>query len=86
MAGRFDVVPGLMEGKIVVFSYIWPKAVKDRPSEIDGRGLAAVAPIAAGEIVAIQLTLVSTPQLPSGWPIRVLRGRSPGGALPPLPG
>jgi uncharacterized protein len=38
----------------VVSSYISPKAVKGRASEIEGRGLVAVAPIAAGEVVAIK--------------------------------
>jgi len=38
----------------VVASYISPKAVKGRPSEIEGRGLVAVAPIAKDEIVAIK--------------------------------
>jgi len=35
-------------------SYISPKAVKGGPSMIEGRGLAAVAPIAKDEIVAIK--------------------------------
>ena len=35
-------------------SYISPKAVKGRPSAIEGRGLIAVAPIARDEIVAIK--------------------------------
>ncbi len=39
---------------MLVSSYISPKAVKGRPSGIEGRGLVAVAPIAAGEIVAIK--------------------------------
>ena len=38
----------------VVSSYISPKAAKGRPSGIEGRGLVAVAPIGAGEIVAIK--------------------------------
>jgi hypothetical protein len=38
----------------VVASYISPKAVKGRPSEIEGRGLVAAAPIAKDEIVAIK--------------------------------
>ena len=38
----------------VISSYISPKAVKGRPSGIAGRGLMAVAPIAADEIVAIK--------------------------------
>ena len=39
---------------MVVSSYISPKAVKGRPSGIQGRGLVAVAPIAKDEIVAIK--------------------------------
>ncbi len=39
---------------MVVSSYISPKAVKGQPSAIQGRGLVAVAPIAAGEVVAIK--------------------------------
>jgi uncharacterized protein len=39
---------------VVVSSYISAKAAKGRPSAIEGRGLMAVAPIAAGEIVAIK--------------------------------
>ena len=39
---------------MVISSYISPKAAKGRPSAIEGRGLMAVAPIAAGEIVAIK--------------------------------
>ncbi|HEY7143232.1 MAG TPA: SET domain-containing protein-lysine N-methyltransferase [Streptosporangiaceae bacterium] len=39
---------------MVVSSYISPKAVKGQPSSIEGRGLAAVAPIGAGEVVAIK--------------------------------
>ena len=39
---------------MTVSSYISPKAVKGRPSGIEGRGLVAVAPIAVGEIVAIK--------------------------------
>jgi uncharacterized protein len=38
----------------VISSYISPKAVKGRPSGIEGRGLIAVAPIEADEIVAIK--------------------------------
>jgi hypothetical protein len=37
-----------------VASYISPKAVKGGASDIEGRGLRAVEPIAAGEIVAIK--------------------------------
>jgi SET domain-containing protein len=39
---------------VIVSTYISPKAVKGRPSRIEGRGLAAVAPIARDEIVAIK--------------------------------
>jgi uncharacterized protein len=39
---------------MVVSSYITPKAVKGRPSGIEGRGLVAVAPITKDEIVAIK--------------------------------
>jgi uncharacterized protein len=39
---------------LVVSTYISPKAVKGRPSEIAGRGLIAVEPIAKDEIVAIK--------------------------------
>ena len=38
----------------MISSYISPKAIKGQPSGIAGRGLAAVAPIAADEIVAIK--------------------------------
>ena len=38
----------------VVSSYISPKAVKGRPSAIEGRGLIAIAPIARDEVVAIK--------------------------------
>ena len=39
---------------MTVSSFISPKAAKGRSSDIEGRGLIAVAPIAAGEIVAIK--------------------------------
>lgn len=39
---------------MLVSSYISPKAVKGRPSAIQGRGLVAVAPISQDEIVAIK--------------------------------
>jgi uncharacterized protein len=39
---------------VLVSSYITPKAHKGAASAIDGRGLAAVAPIAADEVVAIK--------------------------------
>lgn len=38
----------------VTSSYISPKAQKGSPSGIDGRGLFAVTPIGAGEVVAIK--------------------------------
>jgi len=39
---------------VLVSSYITPKARKGVASPIEGRGLVAVAPIAAGEVVAIK--------------------------------
>jgi uncharacterized protein len=39
---------------VLVSSYITPKARKGAPSAIEGRGLVAVAPIAADELVAIK--------------------------------
>jgi len=39
---------------VLVSSYITPKARKGAASAIEGRGLVAVAPIAAGELVAIK--------------------------------
>jgi SET domain-containing protein len=39
---------------VLVSSYISPKAVKGLDSSIEGRGLIAVAPISAGEVVAIK--------------------------------
>jgi uncharacterized protein len=39
---------------VLVSSYITPKASKGAPSGIEGRGLVAIAPIAAGELVAIK--------------------------------
>jgi uncharacterized protein len=39
---------------VVVSSYISPKAAKGVASAIDGRGLVAVVPIEAGELVAIK--------------------------------
>jgi uncharacterized protein len=39
---------------VLVSTYITPKARKGTPSSIEGRGLVATAPIAAGEIVAIK--------------------------------
>lgn len=44
-----------MKGTVVLASsYISPKAVKGRPSAIEGRGLVAVVPIVRDEIVAIK--------------------------------
>jgi len=37
-----------------VSSYISPKARKGAPSSIEGRGLVAIAPIRAGEVVAVK--------------------------------
>jgi SET domain-containing protein len=39
---------------VLASSYITPKARKGSPSAIEGRGLIAVQPIAAGELVAIK--------------------------------
>jgi SET domain-containing protein len=39
---------------VLASSYITPKARKGTPSAIEGRGLIAVQPIAAGELVAIK--------------------------------
>ena len=39
---------------MLVSTYISPKARKGQPSSIEGRGLVAVAPISAGEVVAIK--------------------------------
>jgi uncharacterized protein len=39
---------------VLVSSYITPKARKGTESAIEGRGLVAIAPIAAGELVAIK--------------------------------
>ena len=39
---------------MLVSSYITPKARKGTPSDIEGRGLVAIAPITAGELVAIK--------------------------------
>jgi SET domain-containing protein len=39
---------------VLISSYITPKARKGAASAIAGRGLAAIAPIAAGELVAIK--------------------------------
>jgi uncharacterized protein len=39
---------------VLVSSYISPKARKGGPSSIEGRGLVAISPIRAGEVVAIK--------------------------------
>jgi hypothetical protein len=39
---------------VLASSYITSKARKGTPSSIEGRGLVAVAPISAGELVAIK--------------------------------
>jgi uncharacterized protein len=41
-------------GRVQVSSYISPKATKGVPSGIAGRGLVAVEPFAAGEVVAVK--------------------------------
>jgi SET domain-containing protein len=43
-----------MQSPPTVSSYISPKATKGTPSAIAGRGLVAIEPIAAGEVVAIK--------------------------------
>jgi SET domain-containing protein len=43
-----------MQSSPTVSSYISPKAAKGTPSAIAGRGLVALEPIAAGEVVAIK--------------------------------
>jgi SET domain-containing protein len=40
--------------QVLASSYISPKAIKGRPSGIQGRGLIAMQPIAAGEVVAVK--------------------------------
>ena len=45
---------GCKTGPVLVSSYITPKARKGVASGIEGRGLAALAPIGAGETVAIK--------------------------------
>ena len=51
---------------VAASSYISPKARKGTASAIEGRVLAAIAPIAAGELVAIKGGhIVSTPALRS---------------------
>jgi uncharacterized protein len=47
--------PGKTKGSAVLVStYISPKARKGQPSSIAGRGLVAIAPVSAGEVVAIK--------------------------------
>jgi hypothetical protein len=53
-AGTLALARGYGDGAMTVSSYISPKAMKGRSSRIQGRGLSATAPIAAGEIVAIK--------------------------------
>lgn len=62
-------------------SYISPKAVKGRPSVIEGRGLVAVASIAKDEIVAIKgghivdtATLHSLPELLRNSDVQIAEG------------
>jgi len=56
---------------VVVSSYITPKARKGAASVIEGRGLLAVAPIAAGELVAIKGGHVVTTATLQGLPDRL---------------
>jgi SET domain-containing protein len=48
------VAGGCKTKAVLASSYITPKARKGTPSSIEGRGLVAVAPIGAGELVAIK--------------------------------
>src|SRR5260370_40486023 len=57
MARFYHVMEGFRTGAaraMIVSSYISDKAVKGEASQIQGRGLFAIAPISAGEIVAIK--------------------------------
>ena len=54
LAATYDRQGRLMVAAGVVSSYITPKARKGAASLIEGRGLVAVAPVAAGELVAIK--------------------------------
>jgi len=57
-----------MTGLVLVSSYITPKARKGAASAIEGRGLVAVAPIAAGEVVAIKGGHIITTATPASLP------------------
>ena len=57
-----------MTGPVLVSSYITPKARKGAASAIEGRGLVAVAPIAAGEVVAIKGGHIITTATPASLP------------------
>ncbi|HVT66847.1 MAG TPA: SET domain-containing protein-lysine N-methyltransferase [Trebonia sp.] len=66
---------------MLVSSYISPKARKGVPSGIEGRGLAAVAPIAGGEVVAVKgghivttATLLSLPERLQNSEIQIADG------------
>jgi hypothetical protein len=58
-------------GKVLVSSYITPKARKGEPSAIEGRGLVAVAPIPADEVVAIKGGHIVDTQTLSALPERL---------------
>ena len=68
-----------------VASYLSPLAAKGSPSAIEGRGLVATAPIAAGEVVAVKGGhLVDTATL-LGLPTR-LQNTEPDGLQKPTDG
>jgi uncharacterized protein len=56
---------------VLVSSYITPKARKGAASRIEGRGLTATAPIAAGELVAIKGGHIVTTAAPASLPERL---------------
>jgi uncharacterized protein len=56
---------------VVVSSYITPKARKGTASAIEGRGLVAVAPIAAGDLIAIKGGHIVTTAALSSLPARL---------------
>lgn len=66
---------------VLVSSYITPKARKGLPSSIEGRGIVAEAPIAAGELVAIKgghivdtATMHSLPELLRNSDVQIADG------------
>jgi uncharacterized protein len=52
--GRHPSYRQLRSFAVLISSYVTPKARKGAASKIEGRGLVAVAPISAGELVAIK--------------------------------